>query len=155
MSISKSELRGYAITAISIGLSFLLGGPLWGFTFLLVGIACLVIFKTDDPPPTSILEGVSERDYQELQAAVNRRRESELRLRDAERAQLVRILADQIDVIYREQQKGCPAPIIIPDQTWIELYKEHPADVIRDALRVRQSHNPIARVGRFGGRFRQ
>jgi len=154
MALSKSDWLGIAVAAISIGIGFILGGPAWGCAFLLIGVVCLVFFfSAEGSPPTSILQGISGKDYEELQTAVNRRRESELQLRNAERAQLVRGLADQMDVIYREQQRGHPAPIIIPEQTWMELYKEHPADVIRDALRMRQAHNPIARFGRFAGRF--
>jgi len=155
--MSKSDWLGIAVGAISVALSFLLAGPVWGCAFLLIGVVCLVFFfSAEGSPSASIVEGISARDYEELQTAVNRRRESEIQLRDAERAEVVRVLADEIDVLYRQQQRGRPAPIIIPEQTWMELYKEHAPDLIRDALRARQAYNtPIARFGRFVGRFRQ
>jgi hypothetical protein len=73
---------------------------------------------------------------------------------DIKRAQTVRDVADQMDVLQREQQKNHPSPILISEEAWIQAFNgEQPPDVVRDALRLRQSRTPEKVAGRFSGRF--
>jgi hypothetical protein len=155
--MSKDRWFGILIAAVFAAVGFLATGlPILGFICMFVAVVSLVFFRSvDGQRSSSILQGISSTNYEELQAAVNRRRESEIRLQAAERGEIVRSLVNQMDMIQQEQQRGRPGVINIPDDIWMGLYREqHPEDVIREALRLRQTHTtPIARFGGLAGRW--